>query len=173
MARLLVLWILSERASYGYEIKKALTDQGMAFWFGLEDASVYQVLRTLVRHGHAREVGVEREGARPPRTRYALTPSGRRHYADLLRQAGAQVSLPVAGIDVVLAAQGDLDRDELDAVLADRGERLRRLRDQIGEHRAGCPHPAVAARNLALVDAELAWLDDLDPDRSDPPRSRP
>lgn len=164
MARLLVLWILSERASYGYEIKKALTDQGMAFWFGLEDASIYQVLRTLVRHGHAREVGIEQEGSRPPRTRYALTPSGRRHYADLLRQVGGQVSLPVAGIDVVLAAQGDLDRDDLDAALTRRGAELHRLRDRINEHRAACPHPAIADRNLALVDAELAWLDDLDLD---------
>ena len=60
MARLLVLWILSERASYGYEIKKALTDQGMAFWFGLEDASVYQVLRTLVDHYRVELVGLTR-----------------------------------------------------------------------------------------------------------------
>jgi DNA-binding PadR family transcriptional regulator len=165
MARLLVLWILSERSAYGYEIKKALTDQGMAFWFGLEDASVYQVLRTLVRHGHAREVGIEQEGARPPRTRYALTPAGRRHYTDLLVRAARQVSLPIAGIDVVLAAQGDLDRGELDDALTERTQALRRLREQIGTARPACPHPAIADRTLALVDAELAWLDDLDLDR--------
>lgn len=164
MARLLVLWILSERACYGYEIKKALTDRGMAFWFGLEDASVYQVLRTLTRHGHAREVGVEQPGARPPRTRYALTGSGRRHYAELLHRAGGTVALPVAPVDVVLAARGDLDADEVADVLATRADALRRLRREIDEHRTACPHPAIADRSAALVDAELAWLTDLAPD---------
>lgn len=162
MARLLVLWVLSERACYGYEIKKALTDHGMAFWFGLEDASVYQVLRTLVRHGFAREVGVEQQGARPPRTRYALTSSGRAHYTSMLTQALRQVSLPVAPVDVVLIAQGDLSPAEVSEGLAERRAALTALAADAEAARAGCPNDAVVTRSLALIRAELTWLDDLD-----------
>ena len=61
MARLLVLWLLSERSSYGYEIKKALGGQGTALWFRLDDASIYSALRTLTKHGQLNvTIGEER-----------------------------------------------------------------------------------------------------------------
>jgi DNA-binding PadR family transcriptional regulator len=161
MSRLLVLWLLAERSSYGYEIKKSLTDAGMAFWFALEDASIYSALRTLVRHGYASEVGVEQDPGRPQRTRYAITPAGRRHYQDLLKAGAATVSLPVAGLDVVLAAQGDLSASELQLALETRRSGLLALIAGIDRERGACPHPAIADRNRALLAAELRWLDEF------------
>lgn len=163
MAPLLVLWILSERTSYGYEIKKALTDRGMAFWFGLADTSIYSALRTLAKHGHVREIGVEQPGARPPRTRYEITAEGRRHYHDLLVDAITTVRLPIQPIDVALAAAGDLDAATVTEALAERTAALEDLRTAIETHRRAAPDPAIADRNLAIVQAELAWLLKLDP----------
>ena len=91
MARLLVLWLLNERPMHGYEIKKSLSDAGMRFWFGLEDASIYSVLRTLAKHGYAVASAPEQQGNRPARTRYEITTEGRRHYRQLLEQAYAFV----------------------------------------------------------------------------------
>lgn len=163
MAPLLVLWILSERSSYGYEIKRSLTDGGMAFWFGLADTSIYSALRTLPKHGHVREVGVEQPGARPPRTRYAITPDGRAHYRALLLDAIATVRLPVSPLDLALSAAGDLDPVDVNAALGRRSEALAALRADIDEHRRAAPTDAVVDRALALVEAEAAWLADLDP----------
>ncbi len=161
MSRLLVLWLLAERSSYGYEIKKSLTDVGMAFWFALEDASIYSALRTLVRNGYAVEVGIEQDPGRPQRTRYAITPAGRRHYQELLQSAASTVLLPVSGVDVVLAAQGDLSESELGNALETRKTGLLALLAGIDRERAACPHPAIADRNHAIARAELRWLEDF------------
>lgn len=160
MARLLVLWLLAERAAHGYQIKRSLTDAGLAFWFGLEDASIYSVLRTLLRHGQVREVARERAGGRPTRTRYAITAAGRRHYDELLTEAIRSVRVPVAPVDVALAAVGDLDEAEAAAAWHDRRTALSSLADDIERHRSAAPSSAIADRNLALVRAEIAWLDD-------------
>lgn len=162
MARLLVLWLLSERSSYGYEIKKALSDDATAFWFSLDDASIYSALRTLTKHGHAREVGSEQDGRRPPRTRYAITAKGRRHYRQLLVEALATPSLPIAAVDVALAARGDLDATAVSEALSRRAKALDDLVDGIERARPGTPSPEIAKRNLAIVQAERAWLATLD-----------
>lgn len=162
MARLLVLWILSEHPMHGYQIKKALSDEGMSFWFGLEDASIYSVLRTLAKNGYAQELPSEQAGNRPRRTRYRITPAGRRYYRNLLAEALAQPTPSIAAVDVALAARGDLDSATVSEALATRTKSLHELEAQIEAARAAAPAPAMVDRNLALVRAELAWLAELD-----------
>lgn len=162
MARLLVLWLLSERPSYGYEIKKALSDEAMAFWFGLDDASIYSVLRTLTKHDHVREVGIEQDGKRPKRTRYAITSQGREYYRRLLAEALATPSLPIAPVDVALAARGDLDAAAVSEALAMREKSLHELEAQITAATSGAPSPAIPSRNMAIVRAEREWLATID-----------
>jgi DNA-binding PadR family transcriptional regulator len=162
MIRLLVLWLLSERAMYGYEIKKSLSDPGFAFWFPVEDASIYSALRTLAKHGYAVEAAVEQPGARPRRTRYAITAEGRRLYHRLLAEALATPVLSVGLVDVALAAGGDLDPTEIGVALSARAKALAELREDIEGARRAAPHPAIVDRNLGIVEAELRWLERLD-----------
>ena len=95
LTRLLVLWLLSEQSHHGYRIKKILDDEALRFWFPVEYASIYAVLRSLVRAGYVESVAVEREGQRPERTRYAITREGRRHLSELLERAWRE--LPAVG----------------------------------------------------------------------------
>ncbi len=162
MARLLVLWLLSEHPMHGYQIKKALSDDGIAFWFGLEDASIYSVLRTLTKNGYAQELPAEQSGNRPQRTKYRITASGRRHYRHLLAEALAHPTPPVAAVDVALAARGDLDPTAISEALATRTKSLHGLEAEIEAARAAAPAAAIVDRNLALVQAELSWLNELD-----------
>lgn len=162
MARLLVLWLLAERPLTGYEIKKSLTAGGMAFWFGLEDGSIYSVLRTLTKHGLADVVGIEHEGNRPARTRYRITPQGRQHYRSLLIEALRTPALPVSPIDVALAARGDLEPTVVAESLAARSKALHELAAEIDAGVASAPSPAIAERNRSIIDAELDWLAELD-----------
>lgn len=162
MTRLLVLWLLNERPSYGYEIKKAVSDQTMAFWFALDDASIYSALRTLTKHGHIRQTGTEREGQRPKRTRYAITPQGKQYYRQLLTEALATPSLPIAPVDVALAARGDLDATAVSEALARRAKSLDELEALIEAATPGSPSAAIATRNMAIINAEQRWLAELD-----------
>jgi DNA-binding PadR family transcriptional regulator len=162
MGRLLVLWLLSEQPMYGYEIKKALTNGGMAFWFGLEDASIYSVLRTLTKNGFAKELDAEQSGNRPVRTRYSITSSGQQYYRTLLREAMTTVALPISPFDVALAARGDLGPAVVAQALDTRLASLRELEDAIDATRSAAPNTAIVERNLALVVAERTWLETLD-----------
>ena len=109
LTRLLVLWLLSEQPLHGYRIKKILDDEALRFWFPVEYASIYSVLRSLVRGGYVESVAVEREGQRPERTRYAITPEGRRHLAELLERAWRELP-PVGDVTALaLAARSDLE----------------------------------------------------------------
>lgn len=154
-----MLWLLAERPLTGYEIKRALTDAGMRFWFTVEDASIYSVLRTLVRNGHAVEEALERTDTRRPRTRYAITPAGRALYAGLLAQALATPAPFAAPVDVALAAGGDLDRAEAASSLAARADALRALLAEQELHAASSPSAALVARRRALAAAELDWVE--------------
>lgn len=162
MARLLVLWLLSERSLTGYEIKKALTNDGMSFWFGLEVGSIYSVLKTLAKHGHIAMVATEKPGRRPTRTRYRITATGRHHYRSLLVEALATPVAPIAPIDVALAARGDLDPTEVGTALARRAKTLDEQLGAIERYRTAAPAHAIADRNKAVVAAERDWLAQLD-----------
>ncbi len=162
MVRLLVLWLLSERSSYGYEIKKALSDDAMDFWFSVDDGSIYSALRTLTKRGYIIEVGTEQPGRRPRRTRYAITADGRRYYRQLLEEALAVPTLPVGPIDVALAARGDLDSSAISEALSRRAKALDDLAAGIEAAAPGTPSAQIAVRNLAIVNAERTWLAELD-----------
>lgn len=161
MTRLLLLWLLAERALTGYEIKRGLTDAGMRFWFTVEDASIYSVLRTLLRNGHVVEEAVERTDTRRPRTRYAITPEGRAHYRGLLRQALADPHPFAAPVEVALAAGGDLDPGEVVSCLSLRAEALRGLIAEQERHAPSSPSVPLVGRRRALARAELAWVEEL------------
>lgn len=162
MARLLVLWLLNERPMHGYQIKKALTDDGMAFWFQLEDASIYSVLRTLAKKGFATEQSDQTIETGRPRTVYRITPEGRAYYRSLLSDALAAPPSTVGPVDVALSAQGDLDPTTISESLAARGKRLREKIDQMERNRRAAPSSAMVDRNLAVTRAEAEWLDQLD-----------
>ena len=87
MTKLLILWLLAEMPMHGYRIKKILCAPELAFWFRLEDASIYSMLRSLVKQGLARPSGDEEGENRQTRSLYAITPDGRQALNEGLRTA--------------------------------------------------------------------------------------
>lgn len=159
LIRLLVLWLLSEQPLHGYRIKRALDDEGLSFWFPVEFASIYSVLRTLVKNGHAEEHGSQQEGARPERTLYAITRSGRAHYRELLERAWAEPDPPAERVQLALAALPDLPPERLAAALHARKQALVERLAQCEALQRAAPHPAMVQRTRALALAELDWLE--------------
>jgi DNA-binding PadR family transcriptional regulator len=156
LTRILVLWLLSEGPLHGYRIRRILSDDAMGFWFAVEDASIYSMLRSLVREGNAREAEAEREGKRSRRV-YAITREGRAHLRELLRRA---VRVPALGgdlLDAALAARAELDEEELPALLAARAEALRERLARLDALRRGAPDAAMVGRARARLRAELRW----------------
>jgi len=161
LIRLLVLWLLAEQPLHGYRIKRALDDEGLSFWFPVEFASIYSVLRTLVKNGHAEERGAEQEGARPERRLYAITRSGRAHYRELLQRAWAELEPPAERVQLALAAWPDLPPEALREAMHARKQALVERLALCDALQRAAPHPAMVKRTLALTRAELAWLEEL------------
>jgi DNA-binding PadR family transcriptional regulator len=155
--RLLILWLLSEGPRHGYRLKSILTDPGLAFWFPIEDASIYAMLRSLVKQGLARVAGEERDGNRPSRTLYRITPEGRAALAHDLAAAWEVVADNGRPIDAVLAARDEFEPAEIAAGLKARHRALVTRRERLKALHPRAPSPLLARREAALLDAEIAW----------------
>jgi DNA-binding PadR family transcriptional regulator len=159
LTRLLILWLLSEAPGHGYRIKKILDDEGLRFWFPIETGSIYAVLRSLVKGGFVTVEGIEREGQRPERTRYAITRDGREHLAELLARAWRELRSPADPFQLALAARSELTEAEVERLL---GERIDALRDRIADLdqlARSAPASAMVERERVLTEAELAWAE--------------
>ena len=157
--RLLILWLLSEHPRHGYQIKSILTDPGFAFWFPIEDASIYAMLRSLTKQGLARVAGEERVGNRPNRTLYKITPDGRAALATELTGAWDGVSDNGRPIHAVLAARDEFEPCEIRDGLQARLEALTTRRERLDVLAPRAPSPFLARREAALLDAEIAWTE--------------
>jgi DNA-binding PadR family transcriptional regulator len=156
--RLLILWLLAEGPLHGYRIKTILTDRGFALWFALEDAAIYAMLRSLSKQGLAERAGEEREGARPARTLYRITPLGRQALAEELPGAWSLVTPRPEPIHAALAACDELQPAEVRAMLDRRADVLDARSAALDHATPAAPSPMLARRERALLDAERAWL---------------
>ena len=159
MTRLLILWLLAEQPLHGYRVRKILSDAGFAFWFRVEDAAIYAMLRSLVKQGLARVLGEEREGQRPNRTVYRITPAGRRALRDGLLAAWRELEPSREAFAAALAAADEFEAAELDHLLAERRSALDRRRSRLDRAACGAPSGFLARREAVLLEAEIAWLD--------------
>jgi DNA-binding PadR family transcriptional regulator len=163
MARLLILWLLSEQPLHGYRIKRILEDEAYAFWFEVEFTSIYSALRTLVKQAHVEETGLEQEGARPERMGYRITRAGRAHLRDLLRKAWLHVPLFGDPFQMAIAGTAELPADEVEQLRQERLELLeQRLKECRGLRRAALDE-AMVDRGKALLAAEVKWLKTWNP----------
>ena len=158
LTRLLILWLLSEGPLHGYRVKKILDDQSLSFWFPVEYASIYSVLKSLVKKGYVKVIAVERDGRRPERTRYAISPSGRKHLVELLAQAWRELPSPADPFQLALAARSELTVDQVNDLNAERIGALQARMGQLGELARSAPAPEMVERLVALTSAELTWL---------------
>jgi ADP-ribose pyrophosphatase YjhB (NUDIX family)/DNA-binding PadR family transcriptional regulator len=119
------------------------------------------VLRYLERSSYARQVAVERAGRRPKRTRYAITPKGRRYLQDLLREAWRRPGNPAAPVDAALAAEGELDEAEIPGLLEQRRAALLERLDVLRRIQRAAPAPQMVRRSEIITQAELAWISEM------------
>ncbi|GAA3721637.1 PadR family transcriptional regulator [Gordonia hankookensis] len=161
---LAVLAALVERPMHRYEIATVLRERGKDRDMAIKWGSLYTVVDNLTKHSLVEVTGVDRDGARPERTIYAITDAGRSELVDWTREListpGPQAQPFVAGLsvaailppEVVVAALDDrldalasaIDSAEVD--LAAQVERIPRLFTVEAEY------------SLAMLRAEAEWV---------------
>ncbi len=172
---LAVLSYLTQGPMHPYELGRTLQRHGDARSIRYRHASLYMVVERLATAGLVVAVDTGREGARPERTRYALTDAGRQELRawmkDLLaepvhehpRFVAALAFVAALPVGEVLDALGRRS-SALDAVRAEVEEVIRDAAD------AGV-HPMFVVEEqyrLALVDAERDFVAGLRATLADP-----
>ena len=79
---------------HGYDVRRTLLSWNADKWANVQPGSIYHGLRKLAEEGLLREVTTEQVGARPARTTYAITDTGRSEFESLLRTIWWNFSSP-------------------------------------------------------------------------------
>src|SRR6478609_4823908 len=169
-----VLALLSEGDMHPYEMIRLMHFRRDDRLVTITNGTVYHTVGRLERAGLLAEVGVDRDGNRPERTTYTQTDAGAAAVLEWVRRELPRVDRP-AEFRVALAEVHGLDRDEAIELLHVRRDALAAslgsLEDGQGHALAkGVPAQYLIEidRELALLRAELVWMDAVLPRIADP-----
>ena len=163
----MILALLSEGDMHPYEMARLLRLRRDDRLMKVTNGTLYHSVARLLEQGLIAEVGVDREGNRPERTTYTVTPAGSEVVLDWVRR-----ELPSAErstkFRVALAEAHNLDRQEVIDLL-----RIRQvaLEEEHALHAFGISDALTRGvplqflleieRQQALLDAELRWMRSL------------
>lgn len=98
--KLLLLGLLKESPKHGYEIKKKIKDI-LSTFAGVELKSIYYPLNKLEKEGYLAK-RITRQGKRPARFVYSLTPKGESEFLKLLNKSLVEFKRPLFSLDLSL-----------------------------------------------------------------------
>jgi DNA-binding PadR family transcriptional regulator len=157
--QLLLLGLLRNQEMHGYQINEFIDEQ-MAFCVDLKRSTAYYILDKFCRDGLVTEE-TEREGNRPERRVYRITPAGEERFQALLRETLADYTPPTYAIDIGVMFLRQLGEAEAAALLATRREAMLAHRASLLALRDVMPpnHVVLIEHHVLQLDAELTWLD--------------
>ncbi len=123
--RLFVLGALARHGPmYGHQIRRDARIDRAELWSDVRPGSLYGALHRMAAEGLIEAVRSEQAGNLPARTVYAITGQGRKELLALRAEAFRQVGLRPDPVDLAVAMSGELPREELHALVADRHRAL-------------------------------------------------
>jgi DNA-binding PadR family transcriptional regulator len=162
---LAVLSYLTQGPMHPYELGRTLQQHGDARSIRYRHASLYMVVDRLAAAGLILALDTERDGARPERTRYALTDAGRGELTDWLRELLAEPAYEYPHFVAALAYLGALPPKQAVAALDRRLVGLAAVRAEASEiveqANADGVHPLFLVEEeyrLAVLDAEFSFV---------------
>jgi DNA-binding PadR family transcriptional regulator len=167
MLGLAVLSTVVERPMHPYEIASVLRERDKEADMDIKWGTLYTVVRNLVKHGFLEVADTERAGARPERTVYRITGSGRAELADWVRELVAEPQPEHPKFKAGLSVLGVLSPDETTRLLTQRLEALEAadeaLRSALSTYSAQVPRLFLieSEYELAVRDAEATWVRSL------------
>lgn len=167
---LFVLGRLSMRPTHGHEIMHTLAESRADLWVELSEKHVYYILKKL-EHGGLVSVEIQRDGARPARNVYSVTPEGLREFERLMRADGFIEAMPYSEFDVVFGMLAYTDRlspaEKTDILL----RRVAHLQALIAQAKAASDGAGASGaldlparvfdKIVRVTRAELDWLEEV------------
>jgi DNA-binding PadR family transcriptional regulator len=174
---LLALALLSLLAAgtpmHPYQMASLLRRTGKDREMKIKWGSLYTVVQNLERHGFIEATSSDREGRRPERTSYVITPAGRDEMCDWIRELVAEPEPEHPPFEAALSVIGVLGPDETLSLLRQRLSALElgNAGDRAMLTEAGRTVPRLflveAEYALAMREAEAQWVRSLIADLAD------
>jgi len=159
-----VLGILCEKPSYGYEIEATIQDRNIRLWTDIAFSSIYYVLRRLEEQGYVESVKDEMDGRL--RKIYQATTAGEKELASKLGEALSTLEKPQSTFNLGVGFMGRLG---LSLSLEHLKQRKTAIRERLDSSREvleriearGWPFyiRGLYTKPIALLEAEEAWLE--------------
>jgi DNA-binding PadR family transcriptional regulator len=161
---LAVLSVVQERPMHPYEMAAVLKQRGKDTDMPIKWGSLYTVVANLEKHGFVEAIESVKDGGRPERTVYRITPAGREEFEDWVRELVGTVDREPPRFKAGLSMIGALGPDQAISRLR---ERLEQLGERAEAHRAGLDQlrplmPRLflveVEYDLAMTEAEARWV---------------
>jgi DNA-binding PadR family transcriptional regulator len=161
---LAVLSVVLERPMHPYEMAAVLKQRGKDADMPIKWGSLYTVVANLEKHGFVEAVESVKDGGRPERTVYRITPAGRAEFEDWVRELVGTVDREPPRFKAGLSMIGVLGPDQAISRLR---ERLEQLGDRAEAYRAALEQlrplmPRLflveVEYDLAMTEAEVRWV---------------
>jgi len=164
---LAVLALLEERPMHPYEMSITLRERHKEDSIKLNYGSLYSVVASLQKYGLISVQEIVREGNRPERTIYAITPAGRAKMSGWLSGLISTPAREFTGFEAALSLMGALPPDEvirlLDIRVTSLQVKILGLETVISSAPEGFPRIFMIETEfqLALLNAELGFVREL------------
>jgi DNA-binding PadR family transcriptional regulator len=161
---LAVLSVVLERPMHPYEMATVLKERGKDADMPIKWGSLYTVVANLEKHGFVEAVESLKDGGRPERTVYRITPAGREEFEDWVRELVGTVDPEPPRFKAGLSMIGILGPDQAIGRLR---ERLALLDERAGKQRAALDRlrPLMPRMflieveyDIAMTEAEARWV---------------
>lgn len=158
--RLLILGVLRNQEMHGYQLSEHL-DHKVGMVIALKKSNAYKLLGKMEEEGWVTH-HEEREGNRPPRRVYAITPEGEAAFQRMLRESLAAYPSPEFPSVVALNYLDALPADDVIALLGKRREKIKMRLSEIDAIpvKVRSMHLGIAYLHR-FYSAELEWLDEV------------
>ncbi len=157
---LLLLGLLRQSGMHGYKMIEFI-ERDLVLCTDLKKPTAYFLLDKMAQNGWISWTE-ERDGNRPQRRIYQITPSGEEQFQKLLRQGLAHYEQIKFAGDIALAFAGELAQAELIELLEQRRKALLAI---LEETRLTPAHPGLAQlvvdHQRIHLESELHWMDGL------------
>jgi DNA-binding PadR family transcriptional regulator len=157
---LLLLGLLRDAEMHGYQLNEFI-DSHLDLMVDLKRPTAYRLLDKMADRGWI-TYHEEREGNRPPRRVFGITPAGEKTFQRLLRTSLAKFEPAVSPGNIGLLFLQALPIAEAAALLQARRTKVKGALGQVQAHKA---HPESAAflllHQARHLEAELEWLDEV------------
>jgi DNA-binding PadR family transcriptional regulator len=160
-----VLALLREQAMHPYQMQRLLRLRHKDELLALKRGSLYHAIGRLVRAGFIAVHSTEREGKRPERTTYRITPAGKDALIQSLRKSVSTPRREPSDFMAALSFLIHLEPHEAIDLLFERTQRLDAEIEQLTAGLKAAPahvlpiHLIESEYLLAMLKAELVWVE--------------